>query len=82
LDLTWDEFWHWIAYFEMEPPNRAEDYRAAMICAQVYNTAGKAFKKNVTPEQILGLEKEASKPKQYQTAAEQKAFLRGLGSKP
>lgn len=74
--MTWEQFWYWIAYFEIEPPNRAEDYRAAMICAQIQNTAGKTYKKMVTANEILGIEK--PQPERYQDVNDQKDFFRSL----
>lgn len=77
LSLTWEEFWMWQAYFEMEPPSRPDDYRAAMICAKIHNSAGKSYKENITPDDILGISK-PKQPKEVQTAQEQKDFLRSL----
>lgn len=67
---------HWIAYLEMEPPEHSNDYRTAMICAQIHNAAGKSYKKNITPDDILG--KRKVKPVESQTAQEQKEFLKRL----
>jgi hypothetical protein len=77
LNLTWREFTYWLAYLDMEPPDQAENYRAAMLLAQITNMSGRSLPdgKRVKPEDFLG------KPRAgVQSQAEQKAFLQSFGS--
>ena len=73
--MSWTEFLYWQAYLELEPPDRDANHRAAAIMAQLTNMSGKSLKdgKSVTPDDFLGVKKQ-------QTAAEQIAFLKGLGN--
>ena len=73
LDITWDEFIYWQAYFGIEPADEAATQRTAMILAQITNMSGRSMPKGkmVGPEDFLG------KPKE-QTAEDQIAFMRSI----
>lgn len=74
LDISWDEFIYWRAYFSEEPPEEAANLRTAAVLAQITNMSGKSLPKGkrVTADDFLGGRK-------VQTAEEQIAFMRGLG---
>ena len=76
LDITWEEFVYWQAYFSMEPPDAGDNARTAAVLAQITNMSGKSLPKGktVTADDFLGKKKQ-------QTIKEQIAFMRGLGSK-
>lgn len=75
LDITWEEFIYWQAYFSLEPPEAPANARAAAIMAQITNMSGKSLPKgrSVTMEDFLG---KKTKP---MTAEEQIAMMRGIG---
>jgi len=75
LNISWREFLHWQAYFQLEPPDAADNYRTAMVLAQITNMSGKSLAKGKTskPEDFL------AKKVVVQSAEDQKAFLRSLG---
>ena len=77
LDITADEFIHWQSFLLMEPPDDAENRRAAAIMATITNMAGRSLKdgKKVSADDFYG-----TKEEWLQTAAEQIALLKGLGS--
>jgi hypothetical protein len=67
------EFFMWLAYLKMEPPEEAENVRMAALMAQITNMAGRSLpgKKFVDAEDFLG-------GKQQQTLDEQKAFMKSM----
>lgn len=75
LDLTWQQFCDWQAYFEMEPPDYGDNLRTAILAERITNMAGRASKKTAKVADFMP----NAKPK-GQSAAEQKAFLRGLAN--
>ena len=75
LSLTWEQFCSWQAYFEIEPPEQADNWRAALLAERITNMSGRTVKKPAKVEDFMPSHK--AKPK-AQTAAEQKAFFRGL----
>ena len=69
-----------MAYLDLEPPDQAENYRSAMVLAQITNMSGRSLPdgKRVKPEDFLG---QSDKPaKSAQSEADQKAFLQSLRS--
>lgn len=68
------EFNQCLAFLQIDPPEQGDNMRTASLMAQIGNFAGKSLKAghNLSADDYLG------KPKKYQTADEQKAFLRGL----
>jgi len=78
--MTWREFTYWMAYLELEPPDQGDNYRSAMMLAQITNMSGRSLPegKRVKPEDFLG---NAEKPvTTAQSEADQKAFLQSLRS--
>lgn len=74
LQLTWEQFMHWQAYFEIEPPEHNDNYRTALILERITNMSGKSVKKSVKVEDFMP----KKETKQAQTMEEQKAFFRNL----
>ncbi len=74
LDMSWREFLYWNAYLNLEPPDKADNQRLAVLMAQITNMSGKSLRAghSVTAEDFTG------KPK-VQSAAEQIAFMKSLG---
>lgn len=68
------QFYMWLAYLKIEPPEESANHRTAMVLAQITNTAGRALpdKKFVSADDFLGKKKQ-------QTAADQIAFMKSLG---
>ena len=75
LDITWEEFIYWQAYFRIEPPEEPANVRNAALMAQITNMAGRSLKdnKSVTIDDFLGRKK---KP---QSMEEQIAFFKSMG---
>ena len=76
LNISVREFYWWLAYLQIEPPEEAANYRNAALMAKLTNVAGRALpdRKMVKPSDFLGSEKKQP----AQTADEQKAFMRSL----
>lgn len=74
LNMSMREFYAWLAYLKIEPPEQIANHRTAMVLAQITNTAGRALpdKKFVSADDFLG-------KKKPQTAAEQITFMKSLG---
>ena len=75
--MTWREFTYWMAYLELEPPEQADNYRSAMMLAQMTNMSGRSLPegKRVKPEDFLGKAEPVA-----QSEHEQKAFMQSLRS--
>lgn len=71
------EFYTWLAFLQMEPPDQAENARTAALMAQITNVAGRALPKGKTVAAKDFLPKEKPRP---QTREEQIAFMKGLKS--
>lgn len=71
--MSMQEFLHWTAFLEMEPPDEADNRRTAALLAQITNMAGRSLPKGktVSVDDFLG--------KKPQTARDQINFLKGLG---
>lgn len=69
-----------MAYLEMEPPDQGDNYRSAMMLAQMTNMSGRSLPdgKRVKPEDFMG-SGEKDQPT-GQTEAQQKAFMQSLRS--
>ena len=66
-ELTAREFASWLAYFEIDPPDKRDDERMAMTCATIAQCAGN----KVTPDDFLGR-------KEPQTIDDQIAILKSV----
>ena len=73
LDISWDEFVYWQAFFHLEPIDESDNRRAAAIMAQITNMSGKSLKegKTVTPDDFLG-------KSQRQSMHDQIAFFKAI----
>lgn len=76
LNISLREFYHWLHYLKLEPPDEGERQRFAALMAQMTNMSGKSLKQGhtVTADDFLGKPKEIKR----QTAEEQIAFMKGL----
>ena len=76
LDITWDEFVYWQAFFGIEHPEEAANQRTAALLAQITNMSGKSLKDGVkvTADEFLG------KP-QKQSIESQIAFFKSMSNK-
>jgi hypothetical protein len=74
LDISFEEFCHWQAFFSLEPPDQKDDIRLAMLLERITNMSGKSVKKPVKVEDFLPKEEK----KMAQTLEEQKEFFRNL----
>lgn len=77
LNITADEFFLWGEFLKMEPPEDSANRRAAAIMATITNMSGRALKdgRKVSADEFYG-----KKQAWIQTAEEQIAMLKGLGS--
>lgn len=81
LRISMREFLTWLAYLDIEPPERAADVRNASLQATIMNMSGRSLrdKKYVTPSELLG----EAEPEQPQSVEQQKAMLKSIArSKP
>jgi len=71
--MSLSEFYHWLAYLKLEPPEKGDMERTAALMATITNMAGRSLKgdKTVTPDDFLGRKKR-------QSMQEQIAFMKGL----
>ncbi len=69
------ELAEWQAYFQLNPPERADDWRAALVTAAVINSSGRARRK-VKPEDFMPKRKARPKRK-VMTGAEMLAYMKG-----
>ncbi len=74
LDISWREFLYWNAYLKLEPPDKSDNERLAVLLAQITNMSGKSLRpgKTVEPGDFL------EKPKE-KVIAEQISFMKRLG---
>lgn len=74
LNITMREFFAWMAYLHIEPPERGDNERTAALMAQITNMSGKSLPKGkqVSPADFLG-------GKKRQTLDQQKAFFKSIG---
>lgn len=75
--MTTREFYTWLAYLNIEPPDQAEENRNAALQATIMNMSGRSLHKGkfVTPAQLQGEEPLET----VQTPEQQQAFLKSLG---
>ena len=75
LDITWEEFVYWQAYFHLEPPEEPAMQRTAAILAQITNMSGKSLPKGktVTADDFIG------RKSNVQSIEDQIAFFKTLG---
>lgn len=75
LRLSLREFYAWLAYLGMEPPEEGDNARTAALMAQFTNMSGKSLPKGktVSADDFLGRKKEP-----LQSTDQQKAFLRSI----
>lgn len=68
------EFYGWLAYLKLEPPEKGDNERAAALMATITNMSGRSLpdRKTVKPQDFLG------GGKKRQTMEEQIAFMKGL----
>ena len=76
LNMSLRQFYTWLAYLKIEPPEEGARRRTAALMAQITNMSGRSLpdKKQVNADDFLGV-------KQQQTAKEQIAFMKSMGSK-
>lgn len=74
LRMSWREFLYWNAYLNLEPPDKGDNQRLAILMAQITNMSGKSLRegKSVTADDFIG------KP-QEQSLQDQIAFFKSLG---
>lgn len=77
LDMTWEEFVYWNAYLSIEPPDKGDNQRTAMLLSQITNMSGRSLpdRKRVKPEDFLG------GPQEQQSLQAQIDFMKSLGKK-
>jgi hypothetical protein len=75
LDISYEEFMHWLAYLELEPPDYGATYRTALVLERITNMSGKSVKKPVKVDDFMP---KAPVIEMAQTIDEQKAFLRSI----
>jgi hypothetical protein len=69
-----------MAYLEMEPPDQGDNYRSALMLAQITNMSGRSLPegKRVKPDDFLGnAEKQVTAA---QSENDQKVFMQSLRS--
>lgn len=79
LDITWDEFIYWQAFFGIEHPEEAANQRTASILAQITNMSGKSLKDGVkvTADEFLG-KPIKNQPTRKQSIEAQIAFFKSM----
>ena len=72
LDISVREFYHWIAYLKLHPPDDGDNQRTAALMATITNMSGKSVKQSVKAEDFY------QKPQPKQRPEDQMDFLRAF----